>query len=66
MDRKPDGAGLMAFAVEIHDLSGDVISTWRHQPDGIVWLGELPSFLPARWVYTYRECSLNNPKDEHR
>ncbi|QPC72754.1 hypothetical protein HYE68_003506 [Fusarium pseudograminearum] len=57
VDSKPDEAGLMDFPVDIvaiHGLNGNAISTWRHQPDGTVWLRDLlPDFLPGCRVYTY-------------
>ncbi|EXK26983.1 hypothetical protein FOMG_16422 [Fusarium oxysporum f. sp. melonis 26406] len=56
-DSKPDEAGLMDFPVDIvaiHGLNGNAISTWRHEPDGTVWLRDLlPNFLPGCRVYTY-------------
>lgn len=40
--------------VAIHGLNGNAVSTWRHQPDGTVWLRDLlPDFLPGCRVYTY-------------
>ncbi|KAK6708877.1 hypothetical protein SNK04_009822 [Fusarium graminearum] len=57
VDSKPDEAGLMNFPVDIvaiHGLNGNAVSTWRHQPDGTVWLRDLlPDFLPGCRVYTY-------------
>jgi ankyrin repeat domain-containing protein 50 len=56
-DSKPDESGLMDFPVDIvaiHGLNGNAISTWRHEPDGTVWLRDLlPNFLPGCRVYTY-------------
>ena len=57
VDSKPDESGLMDFPVDIvaiHGLNGNAISTWRHQPDGTVWLRDLlPNSLPGCRVYTY-------------
>lgn len=40
-------------AIAVHGLNGDAFSTWRHQPDGTLWLRDLlPQFLPGCRVYT--------------
>ena len=40
--------------IAVHGLNGDAFSTWRHQPDGTLWLRDLlPQFLPGCRVYTY-------------
>ena len=40
--------------VAVHGLNGDAFSTWRHQPDGTMWLQDLlPRSLPGCRVYTY-------------
>lgn len=40
--------------IAIHGLNGDAYSTWRHQPDGTLWLRDLlPKSLPGCRVYTY-------------
>lgn len=56
-DEKPDPSGSNNYSVDIiavHGLNGDASSTWRHNPDGTLWLRDLiPEFLPGRRVYTY-------------
>ncbi|KAM5521100.1 ankyrin repeat protein [Fusarium oxysporum f. sp. phaseoli] len=56
-DSKPDPKGSQNHPVDIiavHGLNGDAFSTWRHQPDGTLWLRDLlPKSLPGCRVYTY-------------
>jgi hypothetical protein len=56
-DSQPDSSGSKNYEVDIiavHGLNGDAFSTWRHQPDGTLWLRDLlPEFLPGCRVYTY-------------
>ncbi|KAF4459721.1 ankyrin repeat-containing [Fusarium albosuccineum] len=56
-DSKPDPSGPRNYPVDIiavHGLNGDAFSTWRHQPDGTMWLRDLlPESLPGCRVYTY-------------
>lgn len=53
----PVPSGSKNYSVDIiavHGLNGDAYSTWRHHPDGTLWLRDLlPKFLPGCRVYTY-------------
>ncbi|KAH6951968.1 hypothetical protein DER45DRAFT_491815 [Fusarium avenaceum] len=57
VESKPDPSGVEDYPVDIvavHGLNGDAYSTWRHEPDGTLWLEDLlPDSLPGSRIYTY-------------
>jgi hypothetical protein len=56
-ESEPDPNGVEDYPVDIvavHGLNGDAYSTWRHKPDGTLWLKDLlPGSLPGSRIYTY-------------
>ncbi|KAM0215059.1 hypothetical protein ACHAQD_008567 [Fusarium lateritium] len=56
-ESKTDPNGFEDYPVDIiavHGLNGDAYSTWRHKPDGTLWLEDLlPESLPGSRIYTY-------------